>query len=82
MKRCGFGAVFLTVEMVLCSDGTGEDEVLGLEAEDSAGAGGSRCCTVGLSLVHRRSCREDRLRLLVLRRSGRPEMLLELRSPD
>ncbi|KAL9387183.1 hypothetical protein Peur_020307 [Populus x canadensis] len=45
-------------------------------------AGGSRCCTVGLSLVHRRSCREDRLRLLVLRRSSRPEMLLELRSPD
>ncbi|KAH8513565.1 hypothetical protein H0E87_006726 [Populus deltoides] len=44
-------------------------------------AGGSRCCTVGLSLVHRRSCREDRLRLLVLRRSSRPEMLLELRSP-
>jgi hypothetical protein len=39
VKRCGFGAVFLTVEMVLCSDGTREDEVLGLEAEDSAGAG-------------------------------------------
>jgi hypothetical protein len=39
VKRCGFGAVFLRVEMVLCSDGTGEDEVLGLEAEDSAGAG-------------------------------------------
>ena len=39
MKRCGFGAVFFTVEMVLCSDGTGEDEVLELEAEDSAVAG-------------------------------------------
>ena len=47
-------------------------------------AGGSRCCTVGLSLVHRRSCREDRLRLLVLRRSCREDRLrlLVLRSEE
>jgi len=42
MKRCGFRAVFLTVEMVLlvlCLDTTREDEALQPEAEDSTGAG-------------------------------------------
>ncbi|KAJ6968537.1 hypothetical protein D5086_029360 [Populus alba] len=42
MKRCGFRAVFLTVEMVLlvlCLDATREDEVMEPEAEDSTGAG-------------------------------------------
>jgi len=39
VNRCGFRAVFLTVEMVLCLDATREDEVLEPEAEDSTGAG-------------------------------------------